>query len=293
MDVSADPERGVVAGDVGAAGRLAAPRRGLRPGDPHRGDRLHARRPGPGLARERARHPPRARRRARRRRRALPAPLVGHRLLVRLPRRRHRGPPGARRTACPTWTPRWRASRWCSRRHAAGEVACTIVRPGDVYGPGSRPWTILPVEEIARGRLRAAGDGPRRPQPGLRRQPRRRDRARRRRATRARARCSRSATASACHHAASSSATTGGCWAARCGWRPPASSVRWPARPRPPAARASESEVNAAGVDYLARGGTYSIEKARTVLGYEPAVDLEEGMRRTEEWLRAGGLRAR
>ena len=37
--------------------------------------------------------------------------------------------------------------------HAAGELACTVVRPGDVYGPGSRPWTFWPVEELARGRL--------------------------------------------------------------------------------------------------------------------------------------------
>jgi nucleoside-diphosphate-sugar epimerase len=32
--------------------------------------------------------------------------------------------------------------------HAAGEVVATILRPGDVYGPGSRPWTILPVEML-------------------------------------------------------------------------------------------------------------------------------------------------
>jgi nucleoside-diphosphate-sugar epimerase len=40
---------------------------------------------------------------------------------------------------------------------------------------------------------------------------------------------------------------------------------------------------------YLARPGTYSIEKARRVLGYAPAVDLDEGMARTEAWLRAEG----
>jgi nucleoside-diphosphate-sugar epimerase len=41
---------------------------------------------------------------------------------------------------------------------------------------------------------------------------------------------------------------------------------------------------------YLARTGTYSIAKARRVLGYEPAIDLDEGMRRTEVWLRGEGL---
>ena len=45
-----------------------------------------------------------------------------------------------------------------------------------------------------------------------------------------------------------------------------------------------------ATVDYLRRRGTYSIARARAELGYEPAVDVEEGMRRTEAWLRAGGL---
>jgi hypothetical protein len=37
--------------------------------------------------------------------------------------------------------------------HAAGEVACTIVRPGDVYGPGSYFWTLTAVREIAARRL--------------------------------------------------------------------------------------------------------------------------------------------
>jgi nucleoside-diphosphate-sugar epimerase len=41
---------------------------------------------------------------------------------------------------------------------------------------------------------------------------------------------------------------------------------------------------------YLARPGTYSIDRARTTLGYEPAVDLETGMRETETWLREHGL---
>ena len=37
--------------------------------------------------------------------------------------------------------------------HAAGEVTATIVRPGDVYGPGSRPWLLTPLQELERGRL--------------------------------------------------------------------------------------------------------------------------------------------
>jgi nucleoside-diphosphate-sugar epimerase len=37
--------------------------------------------------------------------------------------------------------------------HAAGEMACTIIRPGDVYGPGSRAWLIEPLKMAKAGRL--------------------------------------------------------------------------------------------------------------------------------------------
>jgi nucleoside-diphosphate-sugar epimerase len=35
--------------------------------------------------------------------------------------------------------------------HAAGEIDCTVIRPADVYGPGSRPWTVVPVQMIKKG----------------------------------------------------------------------------------------------------------------------------------------------
>jgi len=35
--------------------------------------------------------------------------------------------------------------------HAAGEIPCTIIRPADIYGPGSRPWTVIPVQMIQKG----------------------------------------------------------------------------------------------------------------------------------------------
>src|SRR3954470_22708526 len=37
--------------------------------------------------------------------------------------------------------------------HVAGDVQATIVRPGDVYGPGSRGWTVLPVQMIKSGQM--------------------------------------------------------------------------------------------------------------------------------------------
>jgi nucleoside-diphosphate-sugar epimerase len=43
-------------------------------------------------------------------------------------------------------------------------------------------------------------------------------------------------------------------------------------------------------LEYVTHPGTYSIARAERVLGWRPQVDLVEGMRRTEAWLRAEGL---
>ncbi len=37
--------------------------------------------------------------------------------------------------------------------HAAGEIDCTIIRPGDVYGPGSRAWLVEPLKMAKSGQL--------------------------------------------------------------------------------------------------------------------------------------------
>ncbi len=37
--------------------------------------------------------------------------------------------------------------------HAEGRVPCTVIRPGDVFGPRSRPWAIMPVELIRSRRI--------------------------------------------------------------------------------------------------------------------------------------------
>ena len=42
-------------------------------------------------------------------------------------------------------------------------------------------------------------------------------------------------------------------------------------------------------VGFWTQTGTFDITKARTVLGYQPRVSLDEGMRLTEEWLREAG----
>jgi nucleoside-diphosphate-sugar epimerase len=54
--------------------------------------------------------------------------------------------------------------------------------------------------------------------------------------------------------------------------------------------RGEPSEANPGAVRYLTRRGSISIDRARELLGYEPRVGLEEGMRRSREWARAEGL---
>lgn len=49
--------------------------------------------------------------------------------------------------------------------------------------------------------------------------------------------------------------------------------------------RGRPTEATGAAVDYFLRTGTYSIARAERLLGYQPTVDLAEGMDRTETWL--------
>ncbi|WP_212625537.1 NAD-dependent epimerase/dehydratase family protein [Pseudomonas sp. PP3] len=174
--------------------------------------------------------------------------------------------------------------------HAAGEIDCTVVRPGDVYGPGSRAWLIEPlkmakagalilpnggkgvftpvyVEDLLDGIMLAAGLD------------------------------------QACghiFHLSSASPTTCKAFFAN-HWR-------WAGRsgtPRTlPLSLATaltqliwrvngllniKSEVTPDAMYMLARSGDISIAKARRLLGYEPKVSLEEGLRRSEGWLRVNG----
>ncbi|HEX8744082.1 MAG TPA: NAD(P)-dependent oxidoreductase [Thermoleophilaceae bacterium] len=174
--------------------------------------------------------------------------------------------------------------------HADGEVPCTIVRPGDVYGPRSRPWMILILEAIRSRQflLPAHGRGIFSPAyvDNL---------------------------VDGYVLAASTSAAAGQIFTITDGvgvecreffahhhrWL----GARGPRTLSTPAAVAlagatervlrlagRETEANAGAARYLARPGTYSIEKARRVLGYEPAVGLEEGLERSRAWAERAGL---
>lgn len=174
--------------------------------------------------------------------------------------------------------------------HAAGEIAATVVRPSDVYGPESRPWTILPVKMLAAGQvvLPARGHGTFNPifiddlVDGL--------------------------VTAASHEAGvgqvfnlsgGNACETREFFAHYCrmlGTDGPR------VAPTPVAvgiatvvgttlrALGRPSEANAATMRMLAASGEVSVDKARDVLGWQPRIDLEEGMARTEVWLRAEGL---
>jgi len=174
--------------------------------------------------------------------------------------------------------------------HAAGEIRCTIIRPGDVWGPGSRPWVVMPVEMIKRGLFSLPRGGIFSPVyvdnlvDGM-------------------------AVAAEKEEGAGEvfTITDGvgvpneeffGRFYKMLGKRGP---IAVPAPVLKPLAagihgalrlRGESTEMSPNAVAYLSRRGTYSIEKARRVLGYEPKVDLAEGMRRCEEWLRSEGLLA-
>ena len=174
--------------------------------------------------------------------------------------------------------------------HAAGEIDCTIVRPGDVYGPGSRAWIVVPLQMCRAGMmtLPANGDGIFSPvyiddlldgtmlAAGV------------------------EAGRGHVFHIAGGVTVTcreffGHHW-------------RWAGRKGDPRSVSTGLAVRLTGaiqafnrmigradetgpdaMYMFARKGGYSIAKARRLLGYEPKVDLPTGLQRSEAWLREIG----
>jgi nucleoside-diphosphate-sugar epimerase len=173
--------------------------------------------------------------------------------------------------------------------HASGRLPATVIRPGDVYGPGSRPWVLLPLEMIRVGRflLPAHGKGVFSPVyiddlvDGI-------------------------------VIAGSSSAAIGQIFSLTGAEKPSCaeyfsyiarmagkSGVRTLSTPAAnlvsdlggSAARllGRKSELGRNTVRMLSRRAGYSITKAQRLLGYQPRVTLAEGMQRVERWLRDTG----
>jgi nucleoside-diphosphate-sugar epimerase len=171
--------------------------------------------------------------------------------------------------------------------HAAGEIAATIIRPGDVYGPGSRPWVLIPLQLLRRYQfvLPASGQGIFSPVyidnllDGI-------------------------------LAAIQEPRAQGQIFNITDGTDIPCAEFfgyhqRWlgrsgspPCLPTPAARHLAAltafvqtrvlrqaSEVSLASLAMLARRSGYRIDKARRMLGYVPAIDLEQGMRLTGQAL--------
>jgi nucleoside-diphosphate-sugar epimerase len=166
----------------------------------------------------------------------------------------------------------------------------TVIRPGDVYGPGSVPWVIRPLGTMRARLFTLPGRGE-----GLMTPVYVDDLvdaiARAVRAPQAAAGAGLAvhdgaplpARAFFAHHArmlgrrgvpvAPRPLVEGGAWA-----------VEAVARLRgrtPPLSRQA--------IQYVSRRAAYPNDRARELLGWAPQVDLDEGMRRTEDWLRSTG----
>jgi nucleoside-diphosphate-sugar epimerase len=174
--------------------------------------------------------------------------------------------------------------------HAAGEAQVTVIRPGDVYGPASRPWTLIPLEQIKARRFVLPGRGRGIHSPvyvddlveGIVR------------AAQSPAAAGRVITLSG--GVGVETREYFGYLGRMAGRRVPTvpTSVALAgavATDRLARLRRVPNEVTPPVVRYLAeRRGTYGIDTARELLDWAPQVGLEEGMARTEEWLRGEGL---
>ena len=164
-----------------------------------------------------------------------------------------------------------------------------VVRPGDVYGPGSVPWVIRPLGLAAAGRLSVpgAGDGWMLPVyiddlvealvlAGERAEP------------------------GAAYAAWDGSALTFGEYFDRIGALAGTGPARRLPRPALEAAgsllegwarlRGRAAEISSRSATFIDRRGSVSTELTRRELGWEPRVSLDEGLARTAAWAAEQGL---
>jgi len=165
-----------------------------------------------------------------------------------------------------------------------------VVRPGDVYGPGSIPWTIRPIEALRAGTFALPGKGD---------------------AFMTlvyiddlvdcilRALTTEAAAGEAVTAWDGEAITTSeffGRYAQMLGMKKvrtaPAPLIEALAIGAELVAKLSGSEptVSREAIRYVSRQATYPNARAIELLGWEPQIDFDEGMKRTELWLRSEGL---
>jgi nucleoside-diphosphate-sugar epimerase len=174
--------------------------------------------------------------------------------------------------------------------HASGEMACTIIRPADVYGPGSRAWLIEPLKMARSGQFILPDQGKGRFTPvyiddlldGV-------------------------MLAAGLPEGAGQIFILAGDRSVSCKkffsyhWQWAGKTKKIPSLPLKAALaltqalwkmnrlRNKPSEVTPDAMLMFSRQGGFSIAKAKSKLGYEPKVSLDEGMQRSEDWLREIG----
>lgn len=174
--------------------------------------------------------------------------------------------------------------------HAAGEMDCTIIRPADVYGPGSRAWILEPLKMARSGQFILPDQGKGRFTPvyiedlldGV-------------------------MLAAGLSEGSGQIFILAGDRSVSCKqffayhWKWAGKTKKIPSLPLAAAIaltqglskinrlRNKPSEVTPDAMLMFSRKGGFSIEKAKSRLGYSPKVSLAEGMAKSEEWLREMG----
>jgi nucleoside-diphosphate-sugar epimerase len=169
--------------------------------------------------------------------------------------------------------------------HAEGRIAVTVVRPGDVYGPGSGAWAVLPTKLIKARRFTLPNGGRGIFSPVYV-----------------------DDLVAGVAAAATTAAAAGQVLTLSGGVGVPnreffrryadALGMRLLTVPMPVAVAGaavlqrigSDPDVNPRAVRFMNRPGTYAIGKAADVLGWRPQVGVSDGLDRTVAWLRAEGL---